>query len=81
MQDDKFSPCCPPTRPEATPLPSPSGALTPVSRLVHPIVGAGKHLPELLGQNILPKPGLRVPGRLPVELADWGTVQLLEPVG
>lgn len=54
-----------------------------MSRLVHLIVGPGKHLPELLGQDILPKLGLRVPRRPCVQLVSRGVVHsrgLLVPV-
>lgn len=62
QQEDKVQPVLPSTQCEATHFPT-SGRLTPVSRLVHLIAGPSENLPELLGQNILPKLGLRVPGR------------------
>lgn len=62
QQKDKVQPGLPTTRSEAAHFPS-SGRLTPVSRRVHLIVGPSKNLPELLGQNILPKLGLRVARR------------------
>lgn len=64
------------------PHPPPAGRLTPASQLVL-LVGPRKDLPELLGQNILPKPGLGVPGGLRVRLGDGGGVGsggLPEPV-
>lgn len=72
----------PSTRLQATPFP-PSGRLTPASQLVRLSVGPRKNLPKLLGQNILPKPGLRVPGQPQVHLLRWGLVHsrgLPEPI-
>lgn len=59
------------------PLPLPSGRLTPVLRPLARIVGPGKDVPELLGQDVLPELELRV------RLAGGGVVHpraLREPV-
>ena len=75
-----IQPCCAPIpRPSHPPPPE---RLTPELQLVL-LVGPCKDLPELLGENTLPEPGLGVPGGLCVRLGDGGSVgsgELPEPV-